>query len=156
MGAADAGAHPDADEPHAARARPRPGPELLTLDNSTRMVGRRSPGASLPTAPKDLLQGTLDLLILRILAAGPMHGWAVSQRINEVSEQILRVNQGSLYPALHRLEGKGLLDAEWGMSDTERRVRFYRLTPTGRRQLAAETRGWLAYARAVHLILQTS
>ena len=106
------------------------------------------------TVKSDLPQGTLDLLILKALAAGPLHGWAIAQHINAVSEQLLRVNQGSLYPALHRLEGRGLLDAEWGMSDTVRRVRFYALTAKGRRQLAAETRSWEQYARAVQLVLR--
>jgi PadR family transcriptional regulator PadR len=105
-----------------------------------------------PTA--DLLQGTLDLLILRTLAQGPLHGWAISHRIADLSQRMFRVNQGSLYPALHRLEGKGLLDAEWGMSETERRVRFYKLTAKGRKQLAAERRSWAAYARGVQLVLQ--
>jgi PadR family transcriptional regulator len=109
-----------------------------------------------PATPTDLLQGTLDLLILKVLAPGSMHGWAISQHINRVSEQILRVNQGSLYPALHRLEGQGLLDAEWGRSDTERRVKFYRLTAKGRRRLTSETESWLQYSRAVHLVLATS
>lgn len=104
----------------------------------------------------DLLQGTLDLLILKVLTLGPLHGWGIAQRITEISEQLLRVNQGSLYPALHRLEGRGLLHAEWAMSETFRRVRVYRLTAAGRRTLARETRSWHDYARAVGLILQAS
>ena len=110
----------------------------------------------MPASPTDLLQGTLDLLILKVLALGPLHGWGVSQRIREISEEILRVNQGSLYPALHRLEGKRLIDAEWTMSETFRRVKTYRLTAAGRRQLARETEGWMQYARAVHLVLQAT
>lgn len=104
----------------------------------------------------DLLQGTLDLLILKVLSLGPRHGWDISQRINEISEQLLEVNQGSLYPALHRLEGRGLLDAAWTMSATERRVRSYRITSKGRRCLTQETKVWRNYSRAVDLILRTS
>ena len=104
----------------------------------------------------DLLQGTLDLLILRVLALGPRHGWALSQRIGEISGQALRVNQGSLYPALHRLEGKGLLDASWETSETFRRVKTYSLTAAGKRALGRETKAWLQYANAVHLILAST
>lgn len=110
----------------------------------------------MPASPPDLLQGTLDLLILRVLALGPLHGWGISQRIRDISEDTFRVTQGSLYPALHRLEGKGLLDAEWVMSDTYRRVKSYRLTAAGRRALTAETRSWLQYAHGVQLILQAT
>ena len=102
----------------------------------------------------DLLQGTLDLLILRTLNAGPMHGWAISQRIQQISEDVLRVNQGSLYPALHRLEASGWIDAEWGRSaENNRQARFYRLTETGRRQLREETRQWERMTAAVQRIL---
>jgi len=104
----------------------------------------------------DLLQGTLDLLVLKVLTLGPLHGWGIAQRITEISEQLLRVNQGSLYPALHRLEGRGLVDAEWALSDTFRRVRVYRLTAAGRRCLTKETRTWHDYSRAVNLILRAS
>jgi transcriptional regulator len=104
-------------------------------------------------ASPDLLQGTLDLLILKVLDLGPLHGWAISQRVQEISEDLLRVNQGSLYPALHRLEGAALIDGTWALSSSARRVRTYRLTAKGRRALARETQHWLAYARAVHLIL---
>ena len=102
----------------------------------------------------DLLQGTLDLLVLRVLAPGPMHGWGISQRIQQISEDVLRVNQGSLYPALHRLEQAGLIAAEWGTSDNNRQARFYRLTKDGRRHLAAETQSWARFAEAVARILQ--
>jgi transcriptional regulator len=102
----------------------------------------------------DLLQGTLDLLILRTLAVGPMHGWGISQRIRETSRQVLSVNQGSLYPALHRLEEEGWITAEWGTSENNRRARFYRLTATGRRQLARETQSWRQYTGAVQWVLQ--
>src|SRR5260370_8599036 len=90
----------------------------------------------------DLLQGTLDLLILRTLQTGPQHGWAISERIQQVSEDVLRVNQGSLYPALHRLEHQGWIKAEWGISELGRRARFYRLTAAGRKQLEVETETW--------------
>jgi PadR family transcriptional regulator len=101
----------------------------------------------------DLLQGTLDLLILRTLAAGPMHGWAISQRIQQVSEDVLRVNQGSLYPALHRLSAAGWIEPEWGVSENNRQARFYRLTRVGEKQLQAETRQWERMSAAVARIL---
>jgi PadR family transcriptional regulator PadR len=102
----------------------------------------------------DLLQGTLDLLILRILLAGPQHGWAISERIQQISEDVLHVNQGSLYPALHRLEHQGWIKAEWGISELGRRARFYRLTATGRRQLEAETKAWARMAGAIGRVLE--
>jgi transcriptional regulator len=104
----------------------------------------------------ELLQGTLDLLVLRTLSPGPLHGWAISQRIQQVSQDVLRVNQGSLYPALHRLERAGWIEAEWGASDTQRRVRFYRLTRPGRRRLEQETENWERLTAAVARILQTA
>src|ERR1044072_6716411 len=100
----------------------------------------------------DLLQGTLDLLILRTLQAGPQHGWAISERIQQVSQDVLCVNQGSLYPALHRLEHQDWIEAEWGVSELGRRARFYRLTPAGRKQLAAQTAEWARFAGAVSRI----
>ncbi len=108
-------------------------------------------------APKnDLLQGTLDLLILRTLAAGEMHGWGISQRIQQVSQDVLRVNQGSLYPALYRLEQQGWIESSWGDSDNNRRAKFYRLTRAGRRQLAEETESWERLAAAVARVLKTA
>jgi PadR family transcriptional regulator, regulatory protein PadR len=104
----------------------------------------------------DLLQGTLDLLILKVLALGPLHGWGISQRLHQISGDSFKVTQGSLYPSLHRLEGQGLLDAEWEMSDTARRVKSYRLTAAGKRRLADETRAWKHYSQAVHLVLDTT
>jgi PadR family transcriptional regulator, regulatory protein PadR len=101
----------------------------------------------------DLLQGTLDLLILKTLAGGPMHGWGVSQKIQILSEDILQVNQGSLYPALHRLEQQGLITAEWGASENNRQAKFYELTRAGRKQLADETRNWERMSGAVARIL---
>ena len=90
----------------------------------------------------DLLQGTLDLLILKTLQPGPTHGWDIAQRIRQVSRDVLRVNQGSLYPALHRLEAQGSISSEWGASDNNRRAKYYRLTRAGRRQLAKQAREW--------------
>ena len=103
----------------------------------------------------DLLQGTLDVLVLKTLSNGPMHGWGISQRIQQVSEDVLAVNQGSLYPALHRLEEKGWIQAEWGNSDNNRRARYYSLTRAGRRQLAEETESWERFAAAVARVLAT-
>src|SRR5215510_5978434 len=97
----------------------------------------------------DLLQGTLDLLILRTLQSGALHGWAISERIQQISQDVLRVNQGSLYPALHRLERQGLIKAGWGVSELGRRARFYRLTPSGRKQLEQETNDWARLTAAM-------
>jgi transcriptional regulator len=102
----------------------------------------------------DLLQGTLDLLILKTLQPGPTHGWDIAQRIRQVSEEVLSVNQGSLYPALHRLEAQGWIASEWGASDNNRQAKFYKLTAAGRRQLTAQTEAWERFARAIGLILQ--
>ena len=102
----------------------------------------------------DLLQGTLDLLILRTLQSGPQHGWAVSERIQQLSQDVLRVNQGSLYPALHRLEHRGCIKAEWGISELGRRARFYNLTARGRKLLEAETASWQSLATAIGRILE--
>lgn len=104
----------------------------------------------------DLLQGTLDMLILKTLALEPMHGYGISQRIQQISRDVFRVNQGSLYPALHRLEKEGLIGAEWGASDNNRRARFYRLTKSGRTRLSAETQNWERLAAAIARILQTA
>jgi PadR family transcriptional regulator, regulatory protein PadR len=104
----------------------------------------------------DLLQGTLDLLILQTLREGAEHGWAISQQIQERSRGVLEVNQGSLYPALHRLELRGVLESEWSTSDNNRRAKFYRLTDSGRAALAAETASWRRYVGAVELLLEPS
>lgn len=101
----------------------------------------------------DLLQGTLDLLILRTLHSGPMHGWAISERIQQISQEILQVNQGSLYPALHRLEHQGWIKAEWGISELGRRARFYQLTATGRKQLDLERETWAQMSSAIGRVL---
>ena len=102
----------------------------------------------------DLLQGTLDLLIMRIITLAPMHGWAIGQRIQQVSDELLRVQQGSLYPALHRLEHQGWITAEWGASDNNRRARFYSLTRAGRRQLETEVSKWERLSAGVNLVLE--
>ncbi len=102
----------------------------------------------------DVLQGTLDLLILKALSLAPMHGWGVAQRIQQFSRDVLQVNQGSLYPALHRLEHRGWIAAEWGTSENNRRAKFYRLTDTGRRQLEEERAQWRRFSAAVELVLE--
>jgi len=102
----------------------------------------------------DLLQGTLDLLILRTLQNGPMHGWSVSERIQQISRDVLQVNQGSLYPAMHRLEHQGWIRAEWGVSELGRRARFYTLTSEGRKQLDAETETWARLSEAIGRVLK--
>jgi len=102
----------------------------------------------------DLLQGTLDLLILRALQNEPMHGWAISERIQQISQEVLHVNQGSLYPALHRLEHQGWIKAEWGISELGRRARFYRLTAAGRKQLDLETENWARLTEAIGRVLK--
>jgi PadR family transcriptional regulator len=106
--------------------------------------------------PVDLLQGTLDMLVLRTLVAGPMHGWGIAQRILQVSEDVLRVNQGSLYPALHRLEEQGWIAAEWGESENARRAKYYELTRAGRKRLQEEKANWGRLAAAVERILETA
>jgi len=102
----------------------------------------------------ELPQGTLDLLILRTLTPGPLHGWAISERIQQVSRDALQVPQGSLYPALHRLERRGWISPEWGVSDNNRRAKYYVLTRKGEKQLAAERRSWRKLIDAVGLILE--
>jgi PadR family transcriptional regulator, regulatory protein PadR len=102
----------------------------------------------------DLPQGTLDLLILKIVALGPVHGYAIAQRLQQVSRDVVQVPQGSLYPALHRLENRGLLTADWQDTDTGREAKFYRLTRKGRRQLETETASWQRLTAAVSLILK--
>ena len=102
----------------------------------------------------DVFMGTLDMLILRIVRQEPMHGWGIAQRIQLLSDDLLRLNQGSLYPALHRLRDKGLLEAEWGVSENNRRAKYYRLTDAGRKHLERETAKWQAFAGAVEAILR--
>ncbi len=104
----------------------------------------------------DLLQGTLDMLILKIVALGPVHGYGISQRIRQISNEVLQVQQGSLYPALHRLEKRDWLAASWGESENGRQAKFYKLSPKGRRQLVAEESNWARLSGAIGLILKTS
>jgi PadR family transcriptional regulator PadR len=104
----------------------------------------------------DLLQGTLDLLVLKALKLGPMHGFGISVLIRQVSEEVLRVDQGSLYPALYRLERQGWIESEWGVSENNRKAKFYKLTAGGRKQLLEETSNWEKLTRAINLILKTT
>lgn len=108
----------------------------------------------MPKQKSDLLQGTLDLLILKTLAGEPMHGWGISQRIQQVSKGVLLINQGSLYPALYRLEEKGWVGSEWGNSENNRQAKYYSLTRAGRKQLAEETETWERIVAAVTLVLE--
>jgi PadR family transcriptional regulator PadR len=110
----------------------------------------------MPADKSDLLQGTLDMLILKIVALGPVHGYGISRRIRQISKEVLQVQQGSLYPALHRLEKRGWLDAEWGESDNGRQAKFYKLSAQGRKQLASEHSNWNRLSEAVQVIMQTA
>jgi len=110
----------------------------------------------MPIEKSDLLQGTLDMLILKIVELGPVHGYGISQRIRQISREVLQVQQGSLYPALHRLEKRGWLAAEWGESDNGRQAKFYKLSAKGRKQLASEEWNWNRLSGAVGHILQTA
>jgi PadR family transcriptional regulator len=105
-------------------------------------------------ATPDLLPGTLDLLILRTLQTGTLHGWAISERIQQISEEVLQINQGSLYPALHRLEHQGWIEAAWAISELGRRAKYYRLTATGRRQLTIEAREWDRMSAAIGRVMK--
>ena len=114
---------------------------MSTVDTMTRHV-------------PDLLPGTLDLLILRTLQTGAMHGWAISERIEQISQNVLQINQGSLYPALHRLEHQGWIEAEWKVSELGRRAKYYTLTTTGRRQLAHEANEWERMSEAIARVMK--
>jgi transcriptional regulator len=109
-----------------------------------------------PGSPNDIVRGTLDLLILKALSLEPMHGWAVAQRLEQLSRDSLRVGQGSLYPALQRLEEKGWIDSEWKATEENRRAKYYALTPAGRGALGAEAETWRRYVDMVELILRTT
>jgi PadR family transcriptional regulator len=102
----------------------------------------------------EMIQGMLDMLILKALSLAPMHGWGITERIHQWSDQALAVNQGSLYPALYRLKRQGFIASDWGTTENNRRARYYSLTPAGRRQLAAEQRGWARLSRGVELVLR--
>jgi PadR family transcriptional regulator PadR len=108
------------------------------------------------TKPTDLVQGTLDLLIMRVVATEKLHGWAIAQRIHLLSKDVLQVNQGSLYPALQRLERQGWIVADWGASENNRRARFYRLTAAGRRRLEEERADWDRLSAAISLVMRTA
>jgi transcriptional regulator len=108
------------------------------------------------TRPTDLIQGTLDLLILRTIATERLHGWAIAQRIRQLSNDVLQVNQGSLYPALQRLERQGWVTADWGVSEANRRARFYRLTAAGRRRMERERADWERLSEAISLVMRTA
>ncbi|HEY2461625.1 MAG TPA: PadR family transcriptional regulator [Candidatus Acidoferrum sp.] len=110
----------------------------------------------MPPDKSDLLQGTLDMLILKIVALGPIHGYGISLRIRQISKEVLYVRQGSLYPALHRLEKRGWLSADWGQSDNSREAKFYQLSAKGRKQLASEELNWDRLAQAITQILRTA
>jgi transcriptional regulator len=109
-----------------------------------------------PRFESDALRGTLDLLVFRALAVGPMHGWGIGQRIQGLSKGALEVNQGSLYPALQRLEKRGLIDSDWGVTENNRRARFYRLTAAGREALGDETREWRRFTEIIDVVLGSS
>ena len=110
----------------------------------------------MPPEKSDLLQGTLDMLILKVVALGPVHGYAISKRIQHISSDVLQVQQGSLYPALHRLENRDWLTADWKLTESGREAKFYKLTAKGRKQLEAESDNWERLSEAVSLIMRTS
>jgi PadR family transcriptional regulator PadR len=112
--------------------------------------------AEMPVESNDVLQGTLDMLILKALSLQPMHGWGVAQRIQQISSNVLQVNQGSLYPAMHRLEDRGWIEAEWGTSENNRKAKFYRLTKAGEHQLSTETASWRRFATAIDAVMSTT
>ena len=129
----------------------------LTSDNTIGMLSNDKVSRSPMSDPRsDLLQGTLDLLILKTLTLEPLHGWGIAKRIQQLSAEVLRVGQGSLYPALYRLEDRGWIKAAWGISPEGRKAKFYQLTPAGRRQLVAETEGWRLFSGAMNQVLQAT
>jgi transcriptional regulator len=125
----------------------------LTFDSRASILLSKDKVSGMVVSRTDLLQGTLDLLILKSLAAGPMHGWAVSKRIRQISSEVLTVNQGSLYPALYRLEDRGWIASTAAESLEGRPIRLYRLTPSGRRQLSGEIEAWRAFSAAVNRVV---
>ena len=104
----------------------------------------------------ELLQGTLDMLLLKALQLGPLHGYAIAKRVHQFSEKVFRVEEGSLYPALHRMEERGLIEAEWGVSENNRRSKFYRLTRKGRKQLELETADWKRISKAITKVMEST
>jgi transcriptional regulator len=109
-----------------------------------------------PRQQTDALRGSLDLLVMKTLSLGPMHGWGISQRVQQVSKGVLEVNQGSLYPALQRLEKQGLITSDWSTTESNRRARYYRLTAAGRRALGAELESWRRFAAGLEAVLRTT
>jgi PadR family transcriptional regulator PadR len=109
-----------------------------------------------PRPPTDVLRGSLDLLVMKTLSLGPLHGWGISQRVQQVSQGVLEVNQGSLYPALQRLEKQGLITSDWGTTESNRRARYYRLTAAGRRALGAELESWRRFVAGLEAVLRTT
>jgi PadR family transcriptional regulator, regulatory protein PadR len=143
---------------HAGRDWPKLSQSFpLIIDNRAAILPcRLSRGGEVEamSKPTDLVQGTLDLLILRTIALEPMHGWAIAQRIRQVSKEVLQVGQGSLYPALHRLEQSGWIKAKWGESDNNRRAKYYSLTPDGKKYLEREQANWQRLSAAIGLVLE--
>lgn len=129
---------------------------LSEADNLSPETGMTRSDTKGPAPSNDVLRGTLDLLILKTLSLEPMHGWAIAQRLEQLSREALRVGQGSLYPALQRLEEKGWVDSEWKATDQNRRAKYYELTPAGRSALGAEADSWHRYVDMVELILRTT
>jgi len=123
---------------------------VLTVDTKALIVS----AVDIMTRIPDLLPGTLDLMILRTLQRDALHGWAISERIQEISQDVLQINQGSLYPALHRLEHRGWIEAEWKVSELGRRAKFYHLTSSGRRQLTVEAREWERMSNAIGRVMK--
>ena len=122
-------------------------------------IAREDPPTVYPLAPRpqtDALRGSLDLLVLKTLSLAPMHGWGISQRVQQISSGVLEVNQGSLYPALQRLEKEGLITSDWGTTDNNRQARYYRLTAAGRRALGQELENWRRFAAGLEAVLRTS
>jgi PadR family transcriptional regulator PadR len=109
-----------------------------------------------PRQPTDVLRGSLDLLVMKTLSLGPLHGWGISQRVQQVSQGVLEVNQGSLYPALQRLEKQGLITSDWGTTESNRRARYYRLTAAGRRALGTELESWRRFVAGLEAVLRTT
>lgn len=125
----------------------------LLTDKAGRIFMLVTEGSEM-SKPTDLVQGTLDLLLLRVIALAPMHGWAIAQRIRQMSNEELRVGQGSLYPALHKLEQNGWVDARWGESENNRRAKYYSLTKSGRKALERETAEWKRLSAAISLVVK--
>jgi PadR family transcriptional regulator, regulatory protein PadR len=125
---------------------------ILPLDSDSKRHGGIVPTRS----PTDALRGSLDLLVLKTLSLAPMHGWGISQRVQQLSDGVLEMNQGSLYPALQRLEKQGLIASEWGTTGNNREARYYRLTAAGRRGLAHEVESWRRFAAGLETVLRTS